>query len=260
MIDYVAAIRSESARFGELIASTPMDAPVPSCPDWTVAELAWHLTEVQDFWGSIVEALARDPDSTVPVERPVDDSLPALFDARSARLIDALAARSPDEACWSWYHAGHTVGWVRRRQAQEALIHRVDTELAAGAPSAIDPILAGDGVDEILRVMLDVGVPGEWASYQPDGATATIETADDWRTWSMDFGRFKGTNPESGNTHDLPALRLIDPVDEPTVRLRGSAADLDLWLWGRGPLDPIAVMGDPAIADQLRATAADSTQ
>ena len=33
--------------------------------------------------------------------------------------------------------------------------------------------------------------------------------------------------------------------------VRGTAADLHLWLWGRVPLDRLVVFGDPAIAERL---------
>jgi len=46
------------------------------------------------------------------------------------------------------------LGFVRRRQAHEVLIHRLDAELTAGVDaSAMDPRLSADGVDELLRVM-----------------------------------------------------------------------------------------------------------
>ena len=34
---------------------------------------------------------------------------------------------------------------------------------------------AADGVDEILRVHLDVEPLPDWATYEPDGATAIID-------------------------------------------------------------------------------------
>ena len=50
MLDYLSVIRSESAAFRGLIGHAPMDGDVPTCPGWTVADLTWHLTEVQHFW------------------------------------------------------------------------------------------------------------------------------------------------------------------------------------------------------------------
>ena len=33
----------------------------------------------------------------------------------------------------------HTVGFIRRKQAHEALIHRIDAEVAAGNRTPMDP-------------------------------------------------------------------------------------------------------------------------
>lgn len=260
MTDHLAAIEAESARFSELIGATPLDAAVPSCPGWTVADLAWHLAEVQHFWGTIAGELLLDADDVVKPAKPPDTELPTFFDRQSLLLRNALAARHPDDACWSWHDGGNSVAWVARRQAHEALIHRIDAELAAGTMFRVDEALAADGVDEILRVMMDVDSLPEWAVYETDGATALIELDDRSASWALDVGRFKGTSPNSGTTYDFPAVSLIAPPPTPTAVVRGAAADLDLWLWGRGALDPTTVTGDRAVADHIRAAAADATQ
>ena len=63
-----------------------------------------------------------------------------------------------------------------RRQPHEALIHRVDAELAAGAPTGLDEALATDGVDEILTVMIDCHDIPVWSRFEPDGSTAALST------------------------------------------------------------------------------------
>lgn len=260
MIDYIEAIRTESARFARLIDEIRQDAVVPSCPGWSVADLTWHLLEVQYFWASIAVDLLQSPETVVDLVRPADPALPAMFRQETDRLVHAVSSRSPEEVCWSWHDAGHTIGWVRRRQAHEALIHRVDAELAAGDPSTLDPVLAADGVDEILSVMLDANDLPEWATFHPDGSTAVIEIDGGAVSWTVNLGRFTGTSPASGNTYNDVALALTDPVATPSAVLRGSAADMNLWLWGRGPIDDIEVSGDPDIATRIRKIAAEGTQ
>lgn len=53
---------------------------------------------------------------------------------------------------WTWSNE-QSSSFVLRRQAHEALIHRLDAELVVGDCSPIDPLLAVDGVDEALRLM-----------------------------------------------------------------------------------------------------------
>lgn len=260
MIDYINAIRTESTRFADVAANTPPGAAVPSCPDWTVADLTWHLLEVQYFWASIVEDLLQSPETIADPVRPSDDALPGMFTDQTDRLIAALSSHDPADVCWSWHDAGHSVGWIRRRQAHEALIHRVDAELATGKRTPIEPTLATDGVDEILTVMLDANDLPEWATFHPDGSTAAITVADGSSSWAMSLGRFGGTSPATGNRYDDVALALVDSVATPTAVLRGAATDLDLWLWGRGPIDAIEITGDSNIATRIRIIAAEGTQ
>ncbi len=260
MIDYAGVIRGESARFHDLISRTAIGAPVPSCPEWTVADLAWHLSEVQHFWASIVGGLLQDPESVQRIDRPADADLAGLFGRVSANLVEAVERRHPDDECWSWHDAGHSVDWVRRRQAHEAFIHRIDAELSSGGSFDVDPVLAADGVDELIGVFLDAGDIPPWATFQPDGSTAIIDIDGGAAAWVMDLGRFRGTSPDSGRSSDEEALRLIAAVDRPTAVLRGSGTDTDLWLWGRGPLDSLNVEGDPAVADKIRAAAVAGTQ
>ncbi len=258
MIDYVAAFRSESARFSELLRLTDPEAPVPSCPGWSASDLFWHLTEVQYFWATIVAGLLDGPEAVAELVRPSDGELGDLFDAHSARLLQALRDRTPSDECWSWHDSGGNVGWVRRRQAHEALIHRVDAELAAGNAPVVDATLAEDGIDEVLAVYLDASQIPEWASFHRNDSSARL-TSTGGASWTVELGRFVGTSPNTGNTYDDPALRLGNET-RPDLDLVGAAADLDLWLWGRGSLDPITVTGDRELAEFVRAAAAAGTQ
>lgn len=260
MIDYLATLRRESGRFAAITRSASPETLVPSCPEWNVAELIWHLAEVQYFWATIVEDLLRDPDDVPPLERPETGALPEAFDEQSKRLLNALTRHEPEEICWSWHDYGHSVGWVRRRQAHEALIHRVDAELAAGSRSPVDGELGADGVDEILRVSIDLDNLPEWATFEGDQTSARVETSDGSSAWSMNFGRFIGSSPVSGNDCDFVAAQLTSFVADPTTVIRGAPDDLDLWLWGRGPMDALSISGDARIAEKLRAAAVEATQ
>ena len=60
--------------------------------------------------------------------------------------------RRPAEEAWTWSD-DHTVGFILRRQAHEALVHRLDAEQAAGRGHELDAALAADGVHECLDVM-----------------------------------------------------------------------------------------------------------
>ena len=253
MIDHLTVLRRESERFAACGRRGDLGAAVPSCPDWTLADLIWHLTEVQHFWGSIVADLLTDPAGVPPLDRPPDGDLVQLFGERSRRLRDALATRPADAECWSWHADGHSVGWVRRRQAHEALIHRVDAELAIEDRTGVDEQVAADGIAELVAYFLDDDIP-EWGSFTPDGSTVTV-AVDGGDSYGFAFGRFTGTGPESGTEWDFETVVPSAPGG-PTVS--GSAAALDVWLWGRGREGVRA--DDPDAMARLREAVARATQ
>ncbi|MGH1493408.1 MAG: maleylpyruvate isomerase family mycothiol-dependent enzyme [Acidimicrobiales bacterium] len=266
MVDFVECVAAESARFQRAVETIAAESAehslasvaVPPCPDWTAADLVWHLAEVQYFWACIVEGNLANPGAVEPLVRPADDELLELMAAQSSHLVNRLETRNPGEPCWSWHDEGHSVGWVRRRQAHEALIHRVDAELTLeqikpGSLSAIDEDLAADGVDEMMTVMLDLGPIPDWGKFEAGGATARIEVPG--RSWWGEFGRFLGTEPD-GDHYDREVLRLIEPVAEPSATISGGASEMDLWLWRRGDLGPASFQGDSTIVDRLQALAA----
>ncbi len=247
-LDYLDHLARESDRFAAAVSAAAPDAPVPSCPDWTADDLLWHLGEVQWFWATIVrDGVDGDTAEARKPARPGGRAALAEFFASASRdLAAALAAAPPEQPAWTW-SADHTVGFIRRRQAHEALIHRVDAELTAGAGrrSGMDPELSSDGVEEALRIMF--GWIPEWGTFsETPGAALQIRAADTATSWSVSLGRFAGTSPE-GTSYDEPALTVADvPADNAAAVITGAAADLDCWLWGRPPSGPIERSGDPA--------------
>ena len=161
---------------------------------------------------------------------------------------------------------GGTVGWVLRRQAHEALVHRVDAEQTAGLP-VTDPgvVLAADGVDEMLGVMVS-GLP-EWASFTPDGQRV----------------RLHATDARPGVGHGVRAVPRHVPDHRQGVRRgvrgagrrgavggRGRGRHRDgrpgrrgTWSCGSGGAGARTRSrrdGDPAAVDRLRAVIVESTQ
>lgn len=250
-----AIVAEESARFLAALRRTDLQRVVPSAPGWNAADLAWHLAEVQWFWGAIVADLLDDVEPLVEPERPeAGGELLATVARRSAGLVAALGRRDGTEPCWSWFEGGGHVAWVARRQAHEAIIHRVDAELVAGTPvTAVVPEVAADGIDELLR---DLIAPA-WGTFHPDGTAVRVEATDTVDAWILGFGRFDGTSPTTGKGYEQDAARVLeDAVDvEVGTTVSGTAWDLDRWLWGRGPADPLRLGGDASVAFRLRAIA-----
>lgn len=258
---FIAAIREQSERFLEAGAQAPSDVEVPSCPGWSVADLLWHLGEVQHHWAQV--AAGQPGDDVLAPERPDDPAeLPALVATSGTELLGALSGRDPATPCWSWHPDGGSLGWLARRQAHEALVHRVDAELAAGLdvrPPSVE--LAEDGVDEVLDVFVS-GVPS-WGTFAADGSTVRLECTNAPGAWLVRLGRFAGTGPESGKVFDLDAADVVRlPAGErPDADLvvAARAWDLDRWLWGRGPAE-VVVTGASDLEARFRALLVEATQ
>ena len=260
-LDYLAHLERESARFLVALQGAPAEATVPTCPDWTADDLLWHLAEVQWFWGEIVRSGTDDPETYEEPARPDDrEGLEEFYRAASGGLLAALAAADPEDPAWTWSD-DKTVGFVRRRQAHEALIHRLDAELTADARTPMDPLLSCDGVDEALRVMFS-GVP-DWAAWVPDGdSTLRVDVTDMPHTWLVTVGRFRGTSPTSGTAYDDPTLSVSDADDgrEVAVTIAGTAADVDCYLWNRPPAGTVTRAGDERVLAAFEALVAEGVQ
>jgi uncharacterized protein (TIGR03083 family) len=255
-LDYLDHLARESARFASVLSATASDAAVPTCPGWNADDLLWHLSEVQWFWGTIVRDGA-DADAAQAMKPPRPANRPGLeefYQSASKELGAALAVTPPDTPAWTWAD-DKTVGFIRRRQAHEALIHRLDAELTAGDRSAMDPLLSADGVDEALRIMFGGDVPA-WGKFDGDGtSTLRILATDTGDTWHVTLGQFTGTDPDDQRAYDQPGINVADrdPGTETAAAIAGSAADLDCWLWGRPTQETIERSGDQTVIDSFDA-------
>ncbi|HEU5455509.1 MAG TPA: maleylpyruvate isomerase family mycothiol-dependent enzyme [Nocardioides sp.] len=250
--DYLEHIRSESRRFREVLSTCDPDARVPGCPEWNAADLLWHLAEVQWFWAKVVRTRPLGPDEEDPgPDRPsaYEDLLKA-FDEYSSALVSELEQADPGDEAWTW-SSEQTVGFTLRRQAHEALIHRLDAEQAAGDVTPLDTALAADGVEEVLDVMY--GASPDWGEFSPLDHRIRIEITDTGESIWVQLGRFRGTDPKDDVHYDDDDIRVIDdPGTEPDAVISGDAATLDARLWRRGDGATIHLAGDLKIVDHFR--------
>ena len=254
--DYLEHIRTESRRFRDAMADCDPAARVPGCPAWAADDLLWHLAKVQHWWGHVISTRPAPPDEYVEPERPADHAgLLAAYDEYSVALFAGLEQADPADQAWSWHYdpANHTVGWTLRRQAHEALIHRVDAEQTVGSVGEIDVRLAADGVDEVLDVMYG-GCP-PWATWEGLPHYVRIDLIDaDESVWCQ-LGHLTGTDKE-GVAHDEDDFHVVaDPGVEPDAVIQAEAADADLRFWKRGTDERFHVAGDRAMIDRLNAWA-----
>jgi uncharacterized protein (TIGR03083 family) len=250
-LDFVAAVDRESDRFARVLERTDPSARVPSCPEWDAADLVWHLGEVQWFWATIVEERRSSPEGMTEPERAASyEGLLAFAREQAARLVRVLADADPAAEVYMWA-PDRTVGYIRRRQAHEALIHRLDAELAASDVTSMDPALASDGVAEALEVMH--GLVPSWATFTPSDDLVSVECSDTGLVMPVRLGRVVGTDPDDGAAHDQPGLVVERSPGPFAVTVTGTADDVDAWLWHRRPASALTVAGDAAVFERLKA-------
>lgn len=227
--EYRHAIRTEADRLVAAAERAPLDAPIPPCPDWDVAELLGHMGRVYRWAAACVEAnaLVSPHDLPSPPER---DARVAWVQGGATRVLEVLD-QPADAPAWTWAPSG-TVGFWQRRQAHETAVHRVDAELASGPPTLVPRDLAVDGIDEWLALLPNrFGAP----PITGTGETLHLHCTDGDGEWLLRL------------TPDGLEVEAIHAKGD--VAVRGPASDLLLVMMRRRSPDDVEVLGDRAVLD-----------
>lgn len=216
-----------------------LEERVPSCPEWSVADLTRHVGQVYLHKVECMrEGHLREtewPPTGLKDEEPV-----ALLDRAYAELVDELTTRNPSDPGGTWYGPDPTIGFWFRRMAQETVIHRIDAELAAGVPVApIPDDLAIDGIDELLKVFVAYAF-GQW----PEDFTEALKTSPG-HTYLIRTDATPGTPSTSWLVKIAPDRLAVEggpdetpnenPDDSaaPDVTISGSPTQVLRWAWNR---------------------------
>lgn len=230
MTDFLAALDRDSAAFLDACEVAGLTTDVVSCPGWNVSDLLWHLTEVYDFWRTIVAEQRSTWDGYEQPPRPVFEALPAMFRHGRDALLATLSAADPATPVWTWSD-NKTAGFVIRRMAQETGVHLWDAAAAADVVNPVDAVLASDGIDEFLSYFLNDTSEGADAV----GGSVHIHCGDvpgEWTIREREGGGFDITREHAKGD----------------CAIRGSASDILLVLWRRVPLSVCDVVGDADVA------------
>ena len=227
------------AREGRAMAAAAerhgLEARVPTCPGWTIADLVRHTGGVQR-WATRAVAGALPGPIDEPLERiaggyPPDHGLLAWFREGLANLVLTLRAADPSLRCYTFLKAPSPLAFWARRHAHEVVMHRVDAESPSGSCTPIAVDLAVDGIDELLFCF----------AARPSRRTVAeramaLHATDAERSWYVRLAP----------TGVVPTYEPM-PVD---ATMRGPASDLYRVVWNR--LDPAAldVHGDRAVFDE----------
>ncbi|MFJ1673839.1 maleylpyruvate isomerase family mycothiol-dependent enzyme [Streptomyces sp. NPDC088251] len=229
------------------INGADLGATVPTCPDWTLRDLAVHVGGAHRWVSEIVRTRATEmvPLQQVAESRPEGDD-PAVLDAwladGAAETAGLLRAAGPDEKVWSWGWERSTGFWSRR-MAHETIVHQADAALTAGAGYEVAPELAADTIEEWLEIIAFVRSTGDKRAAGLTGAGRSIHlhaTDVPDAEWLIEFG---ADGFGWRHAHEKATVSLRGPLtdvmlvfnrrlaaDSDRVEVLGDAELLDFWL------------------------------
>ncbi|MEV6966906.1 maleylpyruvate isomerase family mycothiol-dependent enzyme [Hamadaea sp. NPDC051192] len=224
------------------VAAGDLTVTVPTCPDWTLADLVEHVSMVY------LHKVATMRLGTFPSPWPPEDLPPEAPADRLARAYAELTAEfarhTPETAVQTWYEPDQTVGFWIRRMVHESVIHRVDGELAAGLPpTEVPDDVALDGIDENLQAFLAYQVgrwPEEFAAALADCGGETLLVSAGGRGWLVRLR--PGTVTVEAAESDADADATIS----------GPPSGVLLWLWRRTDDGAVRLSGKASVSGKLR--------
>ncbi len=243
-----AEIEASTDTLAGLVDGADLARPVPTCPDWTLRQLATHVGRAHRWAAQIAATRSAEmiPFRQVPDGRIPDDPAQHApwLRAGAAQVIDAVREAGSDPV-WAFGGLRPASFWARR-MAHETAVHRADAELAVGREARLAPDIAADGIDEWLG-MLSGPVNGGQdprLSALPEGAVLHVHATDEGLNGDGEWlVRREGSEVVVGHGHGRgdvalrgPAARLLLvllrrlPPDDPQVQVVGDAALLTRWL------------------------------
>ncbi len=208
-----------------------LEAPVPTCPGWTVRDLVAHQGNVHRWAVANLRGDTNDRDAVEREGRSAADPLQWLRDGTiefaqavseevpaGVRPLVFLAAADPAAPREFW----------ARRQCHETTIHAVDALAAAlgrqpvASETWIDPVIALDGIDELLTGLM----PRPRSRLRAEEVMRVVVQADGGGgTWLVEVSQQPPVTTRLDPAAALPAYDVL---------LAGECVALYLTLWNRG--------------------------
>jgi uncharacterized protein (TIGR03083 family) len=251
---YCDEVAAQAALLREVLPVDDLGTRVPTCPDWTLADLVRHVGGNVHTTDAIVRGEpgpkpAALGDRTRVGAPDTDDpgTLAAWMQEGADAYARTLRGRDPAEQVEIFGLPDSLTFWARRA-ACDILVHRADAALTTGAGFTAAPDLAADAVDEFLGIVTDTRINERVFGRLPElygpprsihlHATDTADGLDaEWLielgpagvTWRP--GHAKGTVAVQGPlTELLLVLYRRLPVDRDQVHVHGDRELLDGWL------------------------------
>lgn len=265
LADYLRELTHAGHRLADVADTGRWDAPVPTCPGWTLADLVRHVGGAHRWAADIVAnartgapremfgltRAQRDPAAAVAADQLADWLRDGV-----AGLTRTLREAPADLECWGFLRALPPREFWARRQLHETGIHAIDAQLAVRAADDVAPVPAwvgADGADELL-----VGftrLPGAQLRF-PEPRTLAVRTVapdageDLPPAPSVPSAWLVAIGPDAITAQPDPAPAALDAAD---AAIAGTPHDVYCVLWNRPPIGEVALDGDTALIDAWHA-------
>jgi uncharacterized protein (TIGR03083 family) len=247
--DLYAEINGSTATLAGLIDGADLTQAVPSCPDWTLRQLATHVGRAHRWAGEIVATRSAEfiPFRAVPDGRlPDDPRRHAGWLREGAQRLIAAVREAGTDPVWAFARMRPASFWARR-MAHETAMHRADAEITVGRAPVIDASIAADGIDEWLSFedLLDGGQEARLDALA-DGGLLHIHSTDEGL----------GEAGEWLVRRTGERITVTRGHGKGDAAIRGPASALLLVLVRRLALDdaPVQIIGDRAVLERWLAT------
>ncbi|MCC3778259.1 maleylpyruvate isomerase family mycothiol-dependent enzyme [Streptomyces sp. UNOB3_S3] len=222
---------------------------VPTCPDWTVAQLGRHLGNAHRFAAGLVRERTVDftpdisGDSTAGAETLDAAGLDAWLAEGAEEVVAALREAGPDVPVWTFGRQQKSSFWARR-MTHETVMHRADAASAAGVPFTVEQDVAADTLDEWLDIVtspLAQAWKPQLKEVLGDGRTLHLHATDTPPELNAEwFVDATGESIEWRRAHEKAAVAVQGPLTEVLrVFYRRLPADTGL----------VEVVGDRAVLE-----------
>ncbi|UBU08509.1 maleylpyruvate isomerase family mycothiol-dependent enzyme [Nonomuraea gerenzanensis] len=242
---YVKAVIEQTSTFADWVHDKDAATPVPTCPEWTLADLVDHVGGTQRMVAMLVGEQLSEPSKAFAalVPGPADPGeWRAWLGDGVARAQQAFAAVTDETPVWDPSGGAAGVPFWSRRLLGEICVHRADAAAALGTRYELDPELAVAALEDWLATMTSRGYwenrPGFADAMRGDGQSLHFHATDAPGEW---VARREPDRVALERTHD-----------KADVAVRGPAAELLLVVSRRRPLDEaptLEVQGDRALLD-----------
>ncbi|MBF4999718.1 maleylpyruvate isomerase family mycothiol-dependent enzyme [Nocardia sp. BSTN01] len=175
------ALVNQTNALADLTRGVDPSTPVPTCPEWSIANLMTHVGRGHRWAAAMIQGQATEELDwkSVPEGRlPKDPEQADEWLRRSARLIvEAVDGTGADTPIWCHVGPPQPARWWVRRRLHEATAHGADAALALGTGVSLPTELAADGISEFVE-FLTLTLHGTTANVLPAGTTLILRATD----------------------------------------------------------------------------------